>query len=245
MTGTQAIEGNRSLVVCRSPLTGGWGELGALTTCTRPVELSSLDQAATRTLLIFAGGQATRLGGVNKALLEVGGKPIVERILDAVGPLVIERIALAREGVEPLGYGLRTVPDVEPNAGVLSALANGLSAASGDVCLLVACDMPFVSRPLFEYALDLLDREAADVVIPRDDYGLQPMHSVYRRAPVLEAVRQAIARGDKRMNSYFRSVRVRELQVEEVHALDPQARAFTNVNTPEELAAARRTASPD
>jgi len=185
------------------------------------------------------------LGGVNKALLEVAGKPIIERILDAVGPLASERIALARGGVEPLGYGLRQVPDVEPNAGVLRALANGLSAASGNVCLLVACDMPFVSRPLFEYALDLLDRDGADVVIPRDDYGLQPMHSVYRRVPVLDAVRQAIARGDKRMNSYFPSVRVRELQVDEVRALDPDARAFTNVNTPEELAEAQRTASPD
>jgi molybdopterin-guanine dinucleotide biosynthesis protein A len=207
--------------------------------------VSSLVQAPARTLLVFAGGRATRLGGVNKALLEVGGKPIIERILDAVGSLAGERIALAREGVEPLGYGLRQVPDVEPNAGVLAALANGLSAASGDTCLLVACDMPFVSRRLFEYALDLLDREGADIVIPRDDYGLQPMHSVYRRAPVLDAVQQAIARGDKRMNSYFPALRVRELQLDEVRALDPEGHAFTNVNTPEELAAARRTASPD
>jgi molybdenum cofactor guanylyltransferase len=202
-----------------------------------------MDQAPSRTLLVFTGGQATRLGGINKAFLEVGGKPIIERILDAVGPLTGERIALARAGVDSLGYGLREVPDVEPNAGVLNALANGLSAASGDVCLLVACDMPFVSRPLFEYALDLLDREGADVVIPRDEYGLQPMHAVYRRAQVLEAVRQAIARGDKRMNSYFPSVRLREIQVEEVRALDPDAQAFTNVNTPEELAAAQRIAS--
>jgi molybdopterin-guanine dinucleotide biosynthesis protein A len=206
---------------------------------------SPLEPAASRTLLVFTGGQATRLGGVNKALLEVGGKPIIERILDAVGPLAVERIALARVGAEPLGYGLRPVPDVEPHAGVLRALANGLSVASGDVCLLVACDMPFVSRPLFEHALDVLHRETADVVIPRDDYGLQPMHSVYRREPVLEAVQQAIARGDKRMNSYFPSVRVREIRDDELRSLDPEGRAFSNVNTPEELAAARHTASPD
>src|SRR5262249_18420377 len=148
-------------------------------------------------------------------------------------------------GAEPLGYGLQQVPDVEPNAGVLPALANGLGAASGDICLLVACDMPFVSRPLFEYALGLLEREGADIVIPRDEHGLQPMHSVYRRVPVLDAVQHAIARGDKRMNSYFPSVRVREIQAEELRSLDPEARAFTNVNTPEELAAAQHTARPD
>ena len=197
-----------------------------------------------RSLLVFTGGQATRLGGVNKALLEVGGKPIIERILDAVGPLVDERIALARVGVEPLGYGLREVPDVERNAGVLRALANGLSAASGEVCLVVACDMPFVSRPLFEHALSLLEQESADVVIPVDDFGLQPMHAVYRRAPVLDAVQESIARGKHRMNSYFEAVRVRELQLDEVRRFDADLRAFINVNTPEELAAAQRTANP-
>ncbi|HTD79412.1 MAG TPA: NTP transferase domain-containing protein, partial [Chloroflexota bacterium] len=47
--------------------------------------------------LIFAGGRATRLGGVNKALLEVGGATIVDRILAALGPLVDERVLLTND----------------------------------------------------------------------------------------------------------------------------------------------------
>jgi molybdenum cofactor guanylyltransferase len=196
-----------------------------------------------RSLIVFSGGQATRLGGVNKALLEVGGRPIIERITDALGSLVSERLALVRERAEPLGYGLRMVTDPEPDAGVLRALGNGLAAASGEVCLVVACDMPFVSRSLFERALRHLADDAADVVIPRDSHGLQPMHAVYRREPVLAAVRQAIDRGEYRMNSYFHAVRVAQLEIDELRSLDPNLRAFTNVNTPEDLQLAQQTAS--
>jgi molybdopterin-guanine dinucleotide biosynthesis protein A len=196
-----------------------------------------------RSLIVFAGGQATRLGGVNKALLEVGGKPIIQRILDAVDPLVSERFALARREAEPLGYGLRMVTDPEPNAGVLRALANGLAAASRDVCLVVACDMPFVSRLVFERALRLLEDDSVHLVIPRDAHGVQPMHAVYRREPVLAAVRQAISRGDYRMNSYFDAVQVRQIEVDEIRCMDPDLRAFTNVNTPEDLELAQRRAT--
>jgi molybdopterin-guanine dinucleotide biosynthesis protein A len=137
--------------------------------------------------------------------------------------------------------GLRVVYDPEPHAGVLPALAAGLGAASGEVCLTVACDMPFVSGGLFQRQLDLL--VDADVVIPRTHEYLEPMHAVYRRAPVLAAIQAALARGERRMISYLSEVRVRELEEPEWRALDPAGRAFFNVNTPEDLAEAQRLAS--
>ena len=124
---------------------------------------------------------------------------------------------------------------------MLPALAAGLSAASGDVCLAVACDMPFVSRDLFQRQLELLD--GADVVIPRTQDYLEPMHAVYRRAPVLAAIQAALARGERRMISYFPDVRVREVPEPEWRPLDPAGRAFFNVNTPEDLAEAQQLAS--
>ena len=137
--------------------------------------------------------------------------------------------------------GLAIVFDPEPHAGVLPALAAGLSVASGDVCLAVACDMPFVSRDLFQRELELL--EGADVVIPRTQDYLEPMHAVYRRGPVLAAIQAALARGERRMISYFPDVRVREMPEAEWRPLDPAGRAFFNVNTPEDLAEAQRLAS--
>ena len=135
--------------------------------------------------------------------------------------------------------------DPEPHAGVLPALAAGLAAASGGVCLTVACDMPFVSPTLFGYLLERLEADAADVVIPRTADYLEPMHAVYRRAPVLAAIQAALARGERRMISYFSAVRVREVAEAEWRPLDPSGRAFFNVNTPEDLAEAQRLAASE
>jgi molybdopterin-guanine dinucleotide biosynthesis protein A len=135
------------------------------------------------------------------------------------------------------------VYDPEPHAGVLPALAAGLRAASGEVCLAVACDMPFVSRAVFAHLLGILESAGVDVVIPRTDDYLEPMHAIYRRAPVLAAIEAALRRGERRMISYFPDVQVREVPEAEWRPLDPTGRAFFNVNTPDDLAEAQRLAS--
>jgi molybdopterin-guanine dinucleotide biosynthesis protein A len=191
-------------------------------------------------LIVFAGGRATRLGGVNKALLAVGGRTIIQRILEEVGPLADERVILANDDALSSLSGVRLAYDPEPHAGVLTALANGLATATGELCLAVACDMPFVSRAVFEYLLRLHREEDADVVIPRTGEVLEPMHAVYRRARVESAIRDALARGEQRMISYFAKVHVRQVPGSELKALDPTGRAFFNVNTPADLAEAQR-----
>lgn len=195
-----------------------------------------------RSLLIFAGGRATRLGGQNKALLEVGGRTIVRRLLDELAPLAEERLLLTNDDTLAEIPGARLILDREPYAGVLPALANALEAAAADTCLAVACDMPFASRRVFEHLIGLLDAESLDVAIPHVGGFLEPMHAAYRREPVLRAIRAALARGEKRMVSYFDAVRVHEVAGDEIEALDPTRRAFFNVNTPEDLAEAQRLA---
>ena len=199
--------------------------------------------APARTALIFAGGRATRLNGVNKALLAIGGQPIIERILDALNPLVDERVLLANDSsLVGLIDGVRVVFDPEPHAGVLPALAAGLAEARGDICLAVACDMPFVSADVFRYLLALYDQTQADVVIPRTAGFVEPMHAVYRRAPVLAAINAALARGEQRMISYFSSVTVREVAEDEWRPHNTAGTAFFNVNTPADLERARALA---
>jgi molybdopterin-guanine dinucleotide biosynthesis protein A len=196
-----------------------------------------------RSALIFAGGRATRLDGVNKALLDVGGVSIVERILAALGPLIDERVLLANDATLAEQQDVRLIFDPSPHAGVLPALAAGLEAAAGDLCLAVACDMPFVSRRLFEHMLEVQQRDGVDVVIPRTEGFLEPMHAVYRRLPTLEAIRAALERGEQRMISYLSAVRVREIDETEWRVVDPHGTAFFNVNTPADLAEARRIAA--
>jgi molybdopterin-guanine dinucleotide biosynthesis protein A len=197
-----------------------------------------------RSGLIFAGGRATRLGGVNKALLEVGGRRIIDRILRALGPLVDETVLLTNDaslaGLAPL----RLVYDPQPHAGVLPALAAGLAQASGELCLAVACDMPFVSSRVFEHLLEVQRETGADVVIPRSAGYLEPMHAVYQRLRVQAAIQRALERGEQRMIGYFRDVQVHEVDEAQWRQVDPRGLAFFNVNTPEDLAEARRQAEP-
>ena len=196
-----------------------------------------------RSALIFAGGRATRLAGENKALLDVGGASIVSRILAALGPLVDERLLLANDTALAEQEDVRLVFDPSPHAGVLPALAAGLEAAEGELCLAVAADMPFVSRGLFEYLLEVQQQFDADVVMPRSAGFLEPMHAVYRRRPTLQAIRAALARGEQRMISYLSAVRVREIDEAEWRPIDSRGTAFFNINTPQDLAEARRIAA--
>jgi molybdopterin-guanine dinucleotide biosynthesis protein A len=190
--------------------------------------------------IVFAGGLGTRLGGVKKALLEVGGRPIIERILDAIAPLSREVIVVDNDDSLALVSGTRIVPDSETRAGVLTALHSGLSAADGELCVVVACDMPFLNPELLGWLVDLA--EDCDVVIPLTAGQMEPMHAVYRRKPCLEAIGEALARGDKRMISYLGAVRVREVSETELRARDPELRSFFNINTSEDLELARKMA---
>ncbi len=189
------------------------------------------------TSIVFAGGLGTRLGGTKKALLDVGGKPIIERILDALVPVGGDVIVVDND--ESLAHlpGVRIVPDSEVRAGVLTALHSGLSAAAGELCLVIACDMPFLNPPLLEWLIDLAAN--FDVVMPVTNGQMEPMHAVYRRKACLNAIAEALARGDKRMISYLSDVRVREVAEDELRRFDPELRSFFNVNTPEDLEWAR------
>jgi molybdopterin-guanine dinucleotide biosynthesis protein A len=191
-------------------------------------------------LVIFAGGRATRLGGARKAMLRVGDRTILERVLDALGPLVQERLALVDQLELPSLPGLQLVVDERPHDGPLAALAHGLQVARFDVCLLVASDMPFVSRDAFAYLLRMHAEESARVVVPYVDGHLEPMHSVVSRRALASAIEPFLASGERRLFRVLESLDPRLVHADEMRTLDPELRTLFNVNTPEDLAAAER-----
>jgi len=111
----------------------------------------------------------------------------------------------------------------------------GIGAAAHDTVLVAACDMPFLDPAVWRLLLDR--RDGADVVIPFVGEEYQTLHALYRRS-CLPAMERALAAGRLRVVSFFDDVRVRTVEDEAIRAVDPALRSFTNVNTPEELAAA-------
>jgi molybdopterin-guanine dinucleotide biosynthesis protein A len=192
--------------------------------------------------IVLAGGHGSRLGGADKARLDIGGLTTLERVRGALDEVASETILVVNDDRFADLAGVRLVHDPEPHAGVLPALLAALRLATQPLGLLVACDMPFLDVDLLRWLVSQADEH--DVVMPIVDGRPQPMHAIYRRDASRDAIGRALARGDRRMISFLDDVRVRRVAEDELREHDPDLRSFFNVNTPDDLGEARRIASP-
>jgi molybdopterin-guanine dinucleotide biosynthesis protein A len=168
---------------------------------------------------------------MDKAFLEIGGQPIIERVVERMTTLGDE-VILVTNTPQPFAYlGLRMVEDVQPGQGVLGGLYSGLLAASHDYSVVVACDMPFLNLNLLRYMI-LLTQEQ-DVVIPRLGNELEPLHAIYSKR-CLEPIGRALSRGERRVVAFLPEVRVRYVDRQEIGILDARHLSFFNVNTRED-----------
>jgi molybdopterin-guanine dinucleotide biosynthesis protein A len=182
---------------------------------------------------IMAGGKSTRMGQ-DKAWIELDGEPLIARVASVLAQVAAEVIVVANDPrYESLG--LRVVRDRYPNGGALGGIATGVGAATHDTVLVAACDMPFLSADVWRLLLGHAGE--ADVVIPRIGGEYETLHALYTKTCVPQMAR-AIAENRLRVISFFDQVRVLAVEEPELRAFDPTLRAFTNVNTPEELASA-------
>lgn len=180
---------------------------------------------------IMAGGKSRRMGQ-DKAWIELDGEPLIKRVADVLARVADEVIVVANDP-KYASLGLRVVRDRYPEGGALGGIATGIGAATHDAVLVAACDMPFLSADVWRVLL----RHAgeADVVIPRIGGEYETLHALYTKACVPHMAR-ALAENRLRVVSFFDAVRVLAIDESELRAVDQALRAFTNVNTPEELA---------
>lgn len=190
--------------------------------------------------VIQAGGKSTRMGGAPKALVELGGRRLIERVVAVVREVVDDVLVVTNTPDLYRFLGLPMVPDAFVDHGSLGGIYSGLAAAAGDAAFTVACDMPFLSAPVARLVVERAGE--ADVVIPRAGDQLQTLHAVYGKA-CLPHMQARLSAGRLKIVGFFDAVRVLEISEEAVarHA-DPEV-VFMNVNTPEELARARALAA--
>jgi molybdopterin-guanine dinucleotide biosynthesis protein A len=191
------------------------------------------------TPIILAGGAGTRLGGVNKALLEIGGRRVVDRLLDVLRPLGDEIVIVSNDDSLLDIPGTRVVADVERGAGALMGLYSGLRAVHTPLATATACDMPFVNPALLHQLLALA--EGHDAVVPVLGDQPEPLHAVYRSTCV-PAIADALAAGKKRLIAFFDAVDVQYVPEAQVRRWDVELRSFLNVNRPDDLARAQALA---
>ena len=90
--------------------------------------------------VIQAGGKSTRMGGEPKALMDVGGARIVDRVVRALREVSDDLLLVTNTPELYASLGLPMVPDVFPDSGSLGGIYSGLAAAPGEAAFTVACD---------------------------------------------------------------------------------------------------------
>jgi molybdopterin-guanine dinucleotide biosynthesis protein A len=199
---------------------------------------SMMDTACTG--VILAGGLNSRFGGQPKALLEVGVRRIIERVLDTFGEVFDRVLLVTNDPVRYLPWNLQMVSDIYPVRSSLAGLHAGLFYACTPFAFFSACDAPFLRPELVRTVVERI-RPDFDIVMPRSAVGIEPLAAAYARRCLGPIQRQLLA-GDLKIDRFFSKMRVRWVSEKQLRAVDPQLESFINVNTPEDLVRARQRA---
>lgn len=184
------------------------------------------------TALLLAGGRSSRMG-TDKALAEIApGVRVMDRMVETLQAVAGEVVAVTNDPGKLRGLPVRVVVDPVPFEGPLAALREGLRAARTEWSLAVSCDLPLLGAGFVRHLWSL--RGDCDAVVPRTERGDHPLSALYRRT-CLAAIEGALARGERRMVSFYPDVRVRRVEEGELRRVEPGLESLVNVNTPEEL----------
>ena len=180
--------------------------------------------------VVLAGGMGRRMGGVDKGLQTLRGRPmaawVVERLQPQVGPLIIN----ANQNLDRYAeFGCPVVPDQIPDfAGPLAGLHAALSAARTPLVVTAPCDSPFLPEDLVFRLFSALTAAGAELAVARTFDQPHPVFCLCRRE-VLPHLTEFLESGGRKIDCWYASLKIVEV------AFDDVADAFENINTRDEL----------
>ncbi len=180
-----------------------------------------------------------RLGRV-KALERVNTQSLLERTIDCLSTVSQALFVITSQEQFRLITAARlkgkVIVDIYPGKGALGGIYTGLASADSFYSLVVGCDMPFLNRDLLCYLIDIAPN--FDVVVPKIDGLLEPLHAVYSR-DCLAPIKKLIDKDKLGVLQLFNLVKTRYVGKDEIARLDPQYLSFFNVNTLDDLRKAK------
>jgi molybdopterin-guanine dinucleotide biosynthesis protein A len=184
---------------------------------------------------VLAGGASTRYGGRPKGLLPVGGRRIIDRVVDAITTALGAPPTLIANAAEAATWrsDLTIVADRRPGAGSLGGIYTAV-AIGMDPVLCVAWDMPFVTADLLSTLV--AGAPGYDAFLPASSgkLGVEPLCAVYGPG-CRQPIERALARGDLRAIAFHDAARIGTLSLDRVQAFGDPAELFFNVNHPADL----------
>jgi molybdenum cofactor guanylyltransferase len=181
--------------------------------------------------VVLAGGQGSRMGGVDKGLQPFRGKPMVAHAIERLAAQVDEVLINANRNPEAYAqFGHRVIADeIEGFAGPLAGFERGLAHAKGDLVVTVPCDSPFLPADLVARLRSALESGHAQLAVAKTGDQAHPVFSLMRR-DVLASLQEFLSSGQRKIDRWYSALKVVEVP------FDDEPDAFLNINTREELA---------
>lgn len=181
--------------------------------------------------VVLAGGQGSRMGGVDKGLQVFRGKPMVAHAIERLKPQVDELLVNANRNPDAYArFGAPVIADeIEGFAGPLAGFERGLAHARGSLVVTAPCDSPFLPHDLVRRLREALERDAAQLAVAKTGDQAHPVFSLMRR-DVHASLREFLASGQRKIDRWYGALKVVEVP------FDDEADAFLNINTRDELA---------
>jgi molybdopterin-guanine dinucleotide biosynthesis protein A len=182
--------------------------------------------------VILAGGLSKRYGQ-NKAFLEFDGARLIDRVTAEMKTIFRNVVIVTNRKADYEYLEVPVVEDLIRGLGPLGGIFTGLMTISDQAGFFVACDIPFFSKQLVRYMVDIKDNHAA--VVPSGATGLEPLYAIYTQS-CLDPIRSLISAKRYQVRLFFERVPVRYVTLNEISRFITPGKAFLNINTPEEFA---------
>jgi len=190
--------------------------------------------------IILAGGRATRMDGVDKGLVLLQQKPLIQHVINRLSPQADEVIINANRQIaqyQALGYAVLQ-DEIAEYIGPLAGMSLGLKHAKHDYLLTVPCDSPLLPLDLAERLMANLLKNNADIAVATCNGDAHPVFCLCKRT-VLKSLEDYLANGDRKMSNWQKSQSYIEVDFSDC------TDAFINLNTYEDLTALELKLSHD
>ncbi len=188
---------------------------------------------------ILAGGQSSRMGR-DKAMLEIGGVTMLDRAVGLIRSAGIEPVVVGAPKQFARTVKASIIEDEWPDVGPLGGIATALRASAKPWNLIVACDLPYLTREWLEFLLARGVGSTGDAVAAMNGGGPEPLCAMYAKSAA-PAIVAAVESGAYRVIEMLTSLRVEYLEPAEWNSFDSTGLLFKNMNQPADYAQAQAT----
>lgn len=183
--------------------------------------------------VILSGGRNSRMGGTNKAFLEVAGRRIIEGTVGLLKEIFQEVIIVTNTPLAYLDLNVTLVTDILPDKGPLGGLYTGLFWASHPRAFVCACDMPFLDSRFIEYMA--AQAPPYDIVVPATVEAREPLHAIYGKG-CLPAIKHNLDRERFKIVDFYKGHRTLTIIPDIIEKFAPVDKMFLNLNSYDDFA---------